>query len=84
MPKKKSDPTKPKTAVIASEAKQSIENHESEAHALSFTIETLADPETGKPTQYGRFSCNWQDEEALSSRQCERSAAIHGSLRSSR
>ena len=65
MPKKKSDPTKTKTAVIASEAKQSIENHESEAHALAFTIETFDDPETGKPTQYGRFSRNWQDEEAL-------------------
>ena len=30
-----------------------------------FTIETFDDPETGKPTQYGRFSRNWQDEEAL-------------------
>ena len=28
-------------------------------------IETFDDPETGQPTQYGRFSCNWQDEEAL-------------------
>ncbi len=32
---------------------------------LSFTIETFDDPETGKPTQYGRFSRHWQDEEAL-------------------
>ena len=32
---------------------------------LTFTIETFDDPETGKPTQYGRFSRNWQDEEAL-------------------
>jgi tetratricopeptide (TPR) repeat protein len=33
--------------------------------SLTFTIETLDDPETGQPTQYGRFSRNWQDEEAL-------------------
>ena len=32
---------------------------------LTFTIETFDDPETGEPTQYGRFSRNWQDEEAL-------------------
>jgi tetratricopeptide (TPR) repeat protein len=32
---------------------------------LSFTIETFDDPETGQPTQYGCFSRNWQDEEAL-------------------
>ncbi len=32
---------------------------------LIFTIETFDDPETGEPTQYGRFSRNWQDEEAL-------------------
>jgi hypothetical protein len=32
---------------------------------VSFTIETFDDPETGKPTHYGRFSRNWQDEEAL-------------------
>lgn len=32
---------------------------------LSFTIETFDDPETGKPTPYGRFSRNWQDEEAM-------------------
>jgi len=33
--------------------------------SLTFTIETFDDPETGEPTQYGRFSRNWQDEEAL-------------------
>jgi len=33
--------------------------------SLAFIIETFDDPETGEPTQYGRFSCNWQDEEAL-------------------
>jgi len=33
--------------------------------SLTFTIETFDDPETGQPTQYGRFSRNWQDEEAL-------------------
>ena len=32
------------------------------SYALSFTIETL---DAGQPTQYGRFSRNWQDEEAL-------------------
>jgi hypothetical protein len=30
--------------------------------SLAFTIETFDDPETGEPTQYGRFSRNWQDE----------------------
>jgi tetratricopeptide (TPR) repeat protein len=33
--------------------------------SLTFTIETFDDPENGEPTQYGRFSRNWQDEEAL-------------------
>ncbi|MEI6029312.1 MAG: hypothetical protein WCT47_21775 [Betaproteobacteria bacterium] len=32
---------------------------------MSFTIETFVDPETGQPTQYGCFSRNWQDEEAM-------------------
>ncbi len=36
-----------------------------ESASLSFTIETFDDPETGQPTPYGRFSRNWQDEEAL-------------------
>jgi len=35
------------------------------SYALSFIIETFDDPETGKPTEYGRFSRHWQDEEAL-------------------
>ena len=33
--------------------------------SLTFTIETFDNPETGEPTHYGRFSRNWQDEEAL-------------------
>jgi tetratricopeptide (TPR) repeat protein len=32
---------------------------------LTFTIETFDDPESGQPTQYGHFSRNWEDEEAL-------------------
>jgi len=36
-----------------------------QSSSLSFTIETFDDPETDQPTQYGRFSHNWQDEEAL-------------------
>ena len=54
MPKKKPDlaPTQPSVPTP-------------ETFSLSFTIETLDDPETGQPTQYLRFSRNWQDEEAL-------------------
>jgi hypothetical protein len=33
--------------------------------SLTFTIETFDDPDTGEPTQYGRFSRDWEDEEAL-------------------
>ncbi len=36
-----------------------------ESSSLYFTIETYDDPKTGQPNQYGRFSCHWQDEEAL-------------------
>ena len=36
-----------------------------ESFSLTFSIETFDDPESGQPTQYGRFSRNWQDEEAL-------------------
>lgn len=32
---------------------------------LSFTVEVFDDHETGLPTAFGRFSRNWQDEEAL-------------------
>jgi hypothetical protein len=32
---------------------------------LSFSIKPFDDPETGKPTRYGCFSRNWQDEEAM-------------------
>jgi tetratricopeptide (TPR) repeat protein len=42
-----------------------MDDHEPSSSSLSFTIETFDDPETGQPTQYGRFSRNWQDEEAL-------------------
>jgi len=42
-----------------------MDDHEPSSPSLSFTIETFEDPETGKPTQYGRFSRQWQDEEAL-------------------
>ena len=33
--------------------------------SLTFITETFDDPESGQPTQYGRFSRNWKDEEAL-------------------
>ena len=33
--------------------------------SLTFTIETFDDPDTGEPTTYGRFSRDWEDEEAL-------------------
>ena len=67
MPKKKTDPAQPQLAVIGrSEATwQSMDDHEPSSSSLSFTIETFDDPETGEPTQYGRFSRSWQDEEAL-------------------
>jgi hypothetical protein len=54
MPKKKPDPAPTQPSVPSPESS-----------SLSFTIETFDDPETGQPTQYGRFSRNWQDEEAL-------------------
>ncbi len=54
MPKKKPDPAAAQPSVPSPETS-----------SPSFTIETFDDPETGKPTQYGRFSRNWQDEEAL-------------------
>jgi hypothetical protein len=54
MPKKKPDqaPTQPSAP-------------SPESTSLTFTIETFDDPKTGQPTQYGQFSRNWQDEEAL-------------------
>jgi tetratricopeptide (TPR) repeat protein len=54
MPKKKPDPAPTQPSVPSPESS-----------ALSFTIETFDDPETGQLTEYGRFSRNWQDEEAL-------------------
>ncbi len=51
MLKKKSDLAKP--------------NADLAQNTLLFTIEVFDDPETGKPTQYGRFARNWQDEDAL-------------------
>jgi tetratricopeptide (TPR) repeat protein len=67
MPKKKPEPAQPQLAVIArNEAtRRSMDDHEPSSSSLSFTIETFDDPETGQPTQYGRFSRHWQDEEAL-------------------
>jgi tetratricopeptide (TPR) repeat protein len=50
MPKKKSD-------LFKADAGQ--------PNTQRFSIETFDDPETGKPTQFGRFARNWQDEEAL-------------------
>ena len=65
MPKKKPEPAQPQLADIARSAatRRSMDDHEPTSASLSFTIETLDDPETGKPTPYGRFSRNWQDEE---------------------
>ena len=54
MPKKKPDPAPTQPSVPSPESS-----------SLSFTIEAFDDPETGQPTQYGRFSRHWQDEEAL-------------------
>jgi tetratricopeptide (TPR) repeat protein len=54
MPKKKPDPAPIQASVPSPESA-----------SLSFTIETFDDHETGQPTPYGRFSRNWQDEEAL-------------------
>ncbi|WP_312262322.1 hypothetical protein [Limnohabitans sp.] len=54
MPKKKTDPAPTQPSVPSPESS-----------ALSFTIETFDHPETSQPTQYGRFSRHWQDEEAL-------------------
>lgn len=53
----------PKKTPDAAPTRPSVPSPESSS--LSFTIETFDDPETGQPTQYGRFSRNWQDEEAL-------------------
>jgi tetratricopeptide (TPR) repeat protein len=54
MPKKKPDPASTQPSVPSPKSS-----------SLSFTIETFDDPETGQPTQYGRFSRNWQDEDTL-------------------
>jgi hypothetical protein len=54
MPKKKPDPSPTQPSVPSPESS-----------SLSFIIETFDEPETGQPIQYGRFSRNWQDEEAL-------------------
>jgi hypothetical protein len=69
MPKKKPEPAQPQlTGIERSEAtRRSMDDHEPESTSLTFTIETFDDPETGQPTQYGRFSRNWQDEEAYAS-----------------
>jgi hypothetical protein len=54
MPKKKPDPAPTQASVPSPESS-----------SLFFTIETFADPETGKLTENGCFSRHWQDEEAL-------------------
>lgn len=63
MPKKttKTPATKAPTTKIPELSKL----HVVQPDTLSFTIETFDDPEIDKPTEYGRFSRNWIDEEAL-------------------
>jgi len=53
----------PRTKSNASTTQSSVLSPQSSS--LTFTIETFDDPETGEPTQYGRFSRNGQDEDAL-------------------
>lgn len=63
MPKKttKTPATKAPTTKIPELSKL----HVVQPDTLSFTIETFDDPEIDKPTEYGRFSRNWEDEEAM-------------------
>ncbi len=50
MPRKKPEPTTAKADLV---------------NPLHFSVGTFDDPETGKPTPFGRFARHWQDEEAL-------------------
>jgi tetratricopeptide (TPR) repeat protein len=61
MPRKKPDPATPGIALQT--AQPSVLSPQSSS--LRFTIETFEDPDIGKPTDYGRFSRHWQDEDAL-------------------
>lgn len=61
MPRKKLDPATPGSAPQTTQP--SVLSPQSSS--LSFTIDTFDDPDTGKPTDYGHFSRNWQDEDAL-------------------
>ena len=54
MPRKKPDPATPNSAPQSAQPSP-----------LRFTIDTFDDPESGKPTEYGRFSRNWDEEEPL-------------------
>jgi hypothetical protein len=48
-----------------SEKMESMSRKKLQNTALSFTIEIFDDPDTGRPTQFGRFSRNWEKEDAL-------------------
>jgi tetratricopeptide (TPR) repeat protein len=61
MPCKKSDPATPSSTPKPTQPSALSP----QSSSLRFTIDTFDDPDTGKPTDYGRFSRNWQDEEAL-------------------
>jgi tetratricopeptide (TPR) repeat protein len=61
MPRKKPDPATPGSAPQTTQP--SILSPKSSS--LHFTIDTFDDPDTHKPTDYGRFSRNWEDEGAL-------------------
>jgi len=61
MPRKKPDPATPNSAAQTAQP-SALSPPPSPLH---LTIDTFDDPDTGKPTQYGRFSRNWDEEEAL-------------------
>jgi tetratricopeptide (TPR) repeat protein len=61
MPRKKPDPATPGSATQTTQPSV-LSPHST---LLRFTIDTFDDPDTGKPTDYGRFSRNWEDEDAL-------------------
>jgi len=61
MPRKKPDPAVPGSAPQTTQP--SVLRPQSSS--LRFAIETFDDPDTGKPTEFGRFSRSWQDEDAL-------------------
>ena len=63
MPRKKPDPATPNSAPHT--AQPSVPVLSPQSSPLRFTIDTFDDPDTGKPTQYGRFARNWDEEEPL-------------------